>query len=621
MQDNLIDIENIGLDVTKAGDVISPLLFGHNLEITRRGIWSGLSAEMAANRKFAASENNQPKRWQVVGADSVLRIDTSVAYAGKQCARVDVPVLGTSAGLKQQHEVLAVQKGKSYAIRVWLKTENTRQIRMRFTGNAAEPILNKSFACEPGEWQLLSASFESHVSQTNCTLQITSQDAGTFWLGAVSVLPADAFHGMRRDVIALLKKIKPGCLRFPGGCYEEFYDWKDGLLPVDQRPPIGPTGLWFLFPDTDDYDSHEIGVDEFIALCREVKSEPAITVRMSERTPESAAAWVEYCNGDKSTEWGQLRIKRGHRSSYNVRWWFVGNEMFAFGRGDLLKPDGHALQSRLFSEAMKRVDPSVLLVPCTQFSNGVAWPDWNTPLMNAVSPLMQAGSVHQYMLDQIPLTTEAEYSIIIKSPASKVHGTLNLARELMDQYQPAGQKIGLVYDEWNLMWGRPGSVPAGLYVAGILNMLCREAQPLGLEMACYFMPVNEGAIKVTPLSAEFDTTGYVFELYKVHQGNRLLPMADGTPLDLCASLTPNGKRIYVTAVNDIVALQTVSFSLAKGSTAKGSKAKVTHLVPHSLQLTEAAFDRKEQRVPVSVSGKITVTLAPGEIARIDIDLE
>ena len=79
-----------------------------------------------------------------------------------------------------------------------------------------------------------------------------------------------------RKFAADLKRMKPGTLRWPGGCYVEFYRWKEGLLPVDQRPPIGPSGQWWLLPGNDDFDPHEIGIDEFIALCREVGSEPAM---------------------------------------------------------------------------------------------------------------------------------------------------------------------------------------------------------------------------------------------------------------------------------------------------------------------------------------------------------
>lgn len=135
------------------------------------------------------------------------------------------------------------------------------------------------------------------ISSSSISLQI-SLFMALSGLCVTSVKPTDTLHGMRWDVIELLRAIKPGCLRYPGGCYAEFYEWQEGLLPVDQRSPIYNTDLDFLFRDTDGTDTHEVGIDEFIALCREIGCEPAITVRLSENTPENAAALVEYCNGD-----------------------------------------------------------------------------------------------------------------------------------------------------------------------------------------------------------------------------------------------------------------------------------------------------------------------------------
>ena len=51
------------LEKYKHATAISPLLFGHNLETTRRGVWQGLGAERVANRKFAADL----KRWTAIG--------------------------------------------------------------------------------------------------------------------------------------------------------------------------------------------------------------------------------------------------------------------------------------------------------------------------------------------------------------------------------------------------------------------------------------------------------------------------------------------------------------------------------------------------------------------------
>ncbi len=62
---------SLTIDVQDRGAVLSPLLFGHNLEHTRRAIWQGLSAEMMANRKFAAVDGGLPKRWSTMDGSRV----------------------------------------------------------------------------------------------------------------------------------------------------------------------------------------------------------------------------------------------------------------------------------------------------------------------------------------------------------------------------------------------------------------------------------------------------------------------------------------------------------------------------------------------------------------------
>lgn len=611
-------VQRISIDLASPAEEISPLLFGHNLEVTRRGVWSGLSAEMVANRKFAAVEGDRPRRWQPVGGDGVARIDTSVAYAGSQSARVEVPAQGPPAGIRQQHEFLAVGEGRPYRLRIWAKTEAARKVRFLLSAAAQPALYEAEFDCAPGDWQLLAGEFVARATQTGCTLEVTSAEPGAFWLGTVSLTPADAFLGMRRDVIDLLKRLKPGCLRYPGGCYAEFYAWQDGLLPPDRRPPIGGTGLEFLFRHTDDTDTHEIGIDEFISLCREVGCEPAITVRLSENTPEDAAAWVEYCNGGPDTKWGRVRCERGHAEPYRVSWWFVGNELYSFGRGSARGAANCAAQSRLFCEAMLRSDPGIRLVACTSIVNGRLDAGWNTPLLGAAGNRVSALSAHQYVLDQMQLRSERDLPRLLQAPAQTVLPMLQAGRALADRTQAPGRKIGITYDEWNTRWGLSGSVPMGLFTARLLNLFCRESEALGLEMACYFMPINEGAIRVMPLSAELDTAGHVFELYAAHQGNRRLPLSAAPALDVCASCTRDRKRVVLTAVNGIDLEREVTFALS-GAAAKPA-AEAVHLVPRTLQLLETALERREERLSVACA-QATARMLPGEMLRLIFELE
>src|SRR5688500_19480134 len=54
------------------------------------------------------------------------------------------------------------------------------------------------------------------------------------WVGEKSKVPN--IGGIRRDLVEHLKRIKPGAIRWPGGCFADQYDWRDGIGPRDKRP-------------------------------------------------------------------------------------------------------------------------------------------------------------------------------------------------------------------------------------------------------------------------------------------------------------------------------------------------------------------------------------------------
>lgn len=600
----------VELDVKQTRGTISPQLFGNNLEITRKGVWRGLSAEMIANRKFAASEQGMPKRWSAISGDGQVAIDDRTTYAGKQSVRIELRREGTSCGVFQAQEALAFQKDARYILRLWLKTDSSRTVKARI-GDAKgnQVFFEKAWHVTPGEWRLVSEELTASATSENSRLEISSQTAGVFWIGAVSLQPVNAFHGMRRDVVELLKQIKPGSLRYPGGCYAEFYRWQEGFLPVDERPPIGPIDLDFVLPDGDNYDSHEIGVDEFIALCREVGCEPAITMRLCENTPEDAAAWVEYCNGAPDTKWGKIRAQRGQTETYNVKCWFVGNELYFFGRGGLKDAEESARQTQLFASAMKKADPTILLVGCTYAANK----DWNKSLIGRAGDLLDLFSVHCYLFDAI----KEDLPIIAKASTQTLRPILQNALDVYRQEVPKDRRVNIVLDEWNLKWGSPGNMGMGLNAANTLNLLCRESPELAIERAYFFMPVNEGAIRVTPLDAKLDVVGEIFKLYAAHQGNLLLKtpaITADADIDLCASADPNGGRIYATVVNRSVSHErSAVFELRNFS--EQVECAVNYLIPKALDINADGFNARNENLKISGDKRWTVKLPPCAIAR------
>lgn len=516
------------------GEIISPLLFGHNLETTRTAVWKGLGAEMVANRKFAAVVDGLPKRWRAIGEPAGVAVDPGRGYAGNSSVRVRVPA-GKSGGLAQEQEALAFRAGDRYSMRLHLKSEEARSVALRLRRVPDGRVLfEQQVSAGAGNWELLEAEFTSPITSAKNRLEIVSGTEGTFRIGAVSVRPTEAFHGMRRDVIALLKRLKPGSLRWPGGCYAEFYRWQEGLLPVDQRPPIGPTGLHFLLPDNDDFDPHEIGIDEFLALCGEIGAEPAITVRMSEVGPEDGAALVEYCNGAPLTRWGGIRAERGHPAPHGVKYWFLGNELWSFGRGGLTDPRTAARQTARFAAAMKKVDPAIVLIGV-----GYASGSWNRIMLEEVGDPVVWFSEHQY-LGRDARSGLMEARAALQQAVAAFGGV------------PTDRPFGITFDEWNSFWGTSGSMSMALNAAGILSLLCREAGPLQVKASYFFQPVNEGAIAVEPLGARMEPVGEVFELLAGHQGNRILRttgVTDEADLEVCVSLQPGNREILATVVN------------------------------------------------------------------------
>jgi alpha-N-arabinofuranosidase len=603
---------SLAIDARSQGAVISPKLFGHNLEHTRRTIWTGISAEMIANRKFGAVDGGLPKRWSTMDGSRVA-VDDKLTYAGKHAVRLE-NTDGINSGIWQQHEWLAFRKDTKYAFRIWVKADANQTLKMRIMKRGyVGMVFESSTNVTPGTWQLWSGEFTSPATAPGCRIEIGSTNPGMTWIGAVSLMPSNNFHGMRRDVVDHLKSLKPGTLRWPGGCFAEYYNWQDGLLPVDQRPPIGP-GQWKgLLPDSDDYDNHEIGTDEYLALCRELNCAPAITIRYGGGgSPGEAAAWVEYCNGGPKTRWGKVRAERGHPDPYQVKYWFVGNEVWGMSLVSNKDPNACAALSREFASAMKKADPGITRIHCAPFF----LPDWEAVTLKEIAEnpdfpeLVQDG----WYLD---CNADVNMASVAKAATLTIEPPLQALRKKLDKASQGKKRIGMVYYEWNVMWDRPGDVISGVFAAGMLNMFCREAQTLGMEFTGYFQPVSEGAIKVGPLTSEIEPAGQVFALYAAHQGNRLLTtpkLPADSDIDLCASLTPDGKQVYATVINRSTESQrTVELTL--NHFASPGEATVRLLEPLTLE-PDGKFAQREGKLPVMGGKKVVLKLAPCAIARI-----
>jgi alpha-N-arabinofuranosidase len=631
------------VDVKHPGPAISPLLFGHNLEHTRYSVWRGLSAQMLANRKFAGSVSaDGPDATKTVrggpGADGVaahwygintveaeFATDTTTVFVGRQSQRIKVRGR-TRGGIGQRG--LFLQAGKEYEVGIWVKAERDLTITVQLADETGRQVYaEKTLSIASGPWRHALCTLAPTRTDPAAKFEILLDGPGSLWLGAASVLPSDHLRGLRRDVVALLKEMSVPLLRWPGGNFTRDYRWQDGLLPVDLRPPI-PITWHETQPFADNLDAHEIGTDEFLALCRELGAEPSISLNLDPMLtpPANAAAWVQYCNGPADSEWGKLRAARGHAEPYRVRFWSLGNEVWGGWMGGVhCDPKTYAERIGLYAPAMKQADPSIRLI-----ASGL-WGDWDAQVLRDAVGHIDLISEHDYAPEgnaHVGRPGPSELARLESVPSGSLLTRLRAVRQAADRF-PQGHRLGIAFDEWNV-WHDWFIKPAqhtwsvgpidGLYTATMLNLLCRESAPLKLSMAAFFEPVNEGAIDVQPGSARLTSVGQVFSLYRAHHANRLLSATisgDRSAIDVCASVERSGRIAVLTIVNhDLSGPRQIAISLAGQAGIRS--ATVSVLSAAGLEANRRLDDRAE-RAEIT-RGAASVILPRFSVALVRLEL-
>ena len=122
-------------------------------------------------------------------------------------------------------------------------------------------------------------------------------------------------------MLGLLRELRLGVLRWPGGNFVSNYHWADGIGPRDGRPRR-PELAW------GGEESNRFGTDEYLAYCAELGTEPYICLNMGTGTLADALAWVEYCNSAGNTAWAERRRSNGRGEPWRVTYWGLGNVMY-----------------------------------------------------------------------------------------------------------------------------------------------------------------------------------------------------------------------------------------------------------------------------------------------------
>ena len=169
------------------------------------------------------------------------------------------------------------------------------------------------------------------------------------WVGESSAIAN--IGGIRKELVDAMRTINPAVVRFPGGCFADSYDWRDGVGPVNRRPRR--TNFWAAgekpdAPNAHRYDPNRFGTNEFVAFCRLLGAQPYLAANLRSLPAQEFYRWVEYCNSPAgSTTLADERAAAGFKEPFDVHYWGVGNE--SWGCGGNFTPQEYAGEYRRYT--------------------------------------------------------------------------------------------------------------------------------------------------------------------------------------------------------------------------------------------------------------------------------
>jgi len=342
-------------------------------------------------------------------------------------------------------------------------------------------------------------------------------------------------RGIRQDVVKALKDIKVPVIRWPGGCFADYYNWKDGIGEKTERKRIVNTHWGGVVED------NSFGTHEFLDFCEQVGCAPFISGNVGSGTVREMSEWVEYMNSDGESPMADLRRKNGREKPWGVEYIGIGNENW--GGGGNMRPEYYADVYRQFATFLRVYgDTKLFKVACG--ADGADY-EWTEILMSLACKHMDSLSLHYYTMPGYYSTDLYKWEV--KGPAvdfdeANYYRTLRRAlyidelickhKHIMDKHDPEA-RVSISVDEWGA-WHtvEEGTNPGFLYqqntmrdalVAAVsLNIFNTHSDRVRMANIAQMVNVLQSVILTNDEKMILTPTYHVFELYKGHQDATLI---------------------------------------------------------------------------------------------------
>jgi alpha-L-arabinofuranosidase len=429
---------------------VSPNMWGIFFEDINMGADGGIYAELVKNRSF---EFFKPLMgWKITGGKSMFGItiggEITVINRPEKAATnprylqilLDNNAKGSLGITNEGFRGMGIKKGLRYDFSVLYRQKVANaKMHLELVTEKGDIIGSAVFApTQTGDaWHKGETSFTADATEPKAKLNIWFEGSGTLDLDMISLFPTDTWKGrkggLRADMVQILADMKPGFIRFPGGCIVEGHDlsvryqWKKTIGAIEDRKLI--VNRWnYEFthrPAPDYFQSFGLGFFEYFQMAEDMGAEPlpilncgmACQFNSAELAPiadldpyiKDALDLIEFANGGPLSIWGKKRVEMGHPAPFNLKMIGVGNENWGPQYLERLK---------IFQERIKKQYPQIKLVASSGIAASGEMFDYLNPNLRKMN--MDIIDEHYYNRPEWFLSNANRYDNYDRKSSSKV---------------------------------------------------------------------------------------------------------------------------------------------------------------------------------------------------------
>lgn len=357
--------QKIDIDATKPLVPIQPTMYGIFFEDINFGADGGLYAELIKNRSFEFEYpwmgwKHLPETETRFNTKNELTIynNSKANPNNPKVVRVEKRNALQEIGIQNEgFDGIGLKKDAKYDFSAYVRSNKGNiTLEVQLLNGNNQVIGSTTVTQLPMNWGKVEAVVSSSETVQHGKVNVIFKGEGQLDIDIISLFPQDTWKGrkggLRKDLVQLLADLKPGFVRFPGGCIvegrtlAERYQWKKTVGKVEDRElMINRWNKEFSHrPAPDYYQTFGLGFYEYFQLCDDIGASPvpilscglACQFNSSEMQPiedldpfvQDALDLIEFANGATSTKWGALRAEMGHPEPFNLKMIGVGNEQW-----------------------------------------------------------------------------------------------------------------------------------------------------------------------------------------------------------------------------------------------------------------------------------------------------